>query len=66
MLLAMSPTTLLHIGDAIAIFGFAFLVYYFWTKPKRTRYEDVLLLFSIGGLIADIFFTLMWIVLSPK
>jgi hypothetical protein len=53
--------TLLHIGDALAIVGFAMLVYYFANKKKRTLFEDVLLVFSLCGLIADITFTSYWL-----
>ncbi len=51
-----------HFGDFVAIFGFAMLVFYFVSKAKRTIFENLLLIFSIGGLIADIIFTIDWII----
>lgn len=50
-----------HYGDFVAIFGFAMLVFYFASKKVRTPFENVLFAFSIGGLIADIVFTLDWL-----
>ena len=40
-------------GDIIAIPFFALSLYYFMMKNTRTTTEDILLLFSAGGLIAD-------------
>ena len=52
---------LVHLGDILAIpFFFALAVYFYQIKDK-TRTEFVLMLFSIGGFIADMLFTLTWI-----
>lgn len=46
-----------HYGDILAIPFFALLVVYFYTIEHKSTIEYVLLLFSISGLILDIFFT---------
>jgi hypothetical protein len=46
-----------HIGDILAIPFFAWLSYYFYHLPQRTPQETALLVFSLGGLIADLVFT---------
>jgi len=55
-----APTPMQHLvrwGDILAIPGFTLLVWHFASIPERTLFETVLLLFSIGGLIADLAFT---------
>ena len=49
-----------HIGDILAIPFFAWLSYYFYHLPHRTTQETVLFIFSVGGLIADLVFTLQF------
>jgi hypothetical protein len=53
----MDVAALKTLGDSFAIFGFLALVIYFVNLKKRTTFENVLLAFCIGGLIADTFFT---------
>lgn len=53
----MEITFIKTLGDALAIFGFLALIVYFRGIPKRSRYENLLLVFSIIGFIADTFFT---------
>lgn len=48
---------LIHYGDILAIPFFVLLIYYFIIKKNKTKIEYVLLLFSIGGLIADVYFS---------
>lgn len=48
---------LVHYGDLAAIPFFALLVYYFLKKKNKTIIEYILLLFSISGLLFDIYFT---------
>lgn len=57
----MNLGTLLHMGDALAIIGFALLIRYFLQKTHRTKEETVLLCFSIAGLVADVVFTTCWL-----
>jgi uncharacterized membrane protein (DUF106 family) len=49
-----------HIGDILAIPFFAWLSYYFYNLPQRTTQETILFIFSVGGLIADLVFTLQF------
>jgi hypothetical protein len=46
-----------HIGDILAIPFFAWLSHYFYSIPNRTHEQTVLLVFSLGGLLADMLFT---------
>lgn len=50
-----------HIGDILAIPLFALLIYYFYNKKNNIQMghniENILYLFAIIGLIADIYFT---------
>jgi len=46
-----------QLGDILAIPLFALLAYYFYKKEKRTDLENVLFLFAVVGLVADVFFT---------
>lgn len=52
---------LVHLGDILAIPFFLALVIYFYRIEYKTRFEMILFLFSIGGLIADTFFTFAWL-----
>jgi hypothetical protein len=46
-----------HYGDILAIPFFIMLSYYFINKKEKTLFEYILMLFSIIGAIADIYFT---------
>ena len=46
-----------HIGDILAIPFFALMVFYFYNIEDKSVVENILYVFSIGGLILDIFFT---------
>jgi len=46
-----------HIGDILAIPFFAWLSFYYYRIPNRTNEENILLAFSVGGLVADLIFT---------
>ena len=48
---------IIHYADLIAIPFFMLLVFYFYRKKRRNRFENILYLFSIGGVIMDIYFT---------
>lgn len=50
-----------HIGDILAIPFFLLSFYYFYSIENRNLLENVLLLFSFGGFIADIIFTYQYI-----
>lgn len=50
-----------HYGDILAIPFFLLLVVYFYKKKNRTDIENILLLFSIAGLILDIIFTSIYL-----
>jgi hypothetical protein len=58
---------LAHIGDILAIPFFALLTYYFYNKknniPMRQtiNIETLLYMFAITGLIADIYFTFVFL-----
>lgn len=52
---------LIHLGDILAIPFFFALSVYFYHIEYKTRTEIVLMLFSIGGFIADVVFTLAWL-----
>ena len=47
-------------GDILAIPFFLLLTIYFYNIEKRSVTENILLLFSIGGLLADILFTILF------
>jgi len=46
-----------HYGDMLAIPLFALAALYFYNIQRKTLTEYTLLLFSISGLVLDIFFT---------
>jgi hypothetical protein len=52
---------LVHLGDILAIPFFLALVIYFYRIEYKTRTESILFLFSIGGLLADLIFTVAWL-----
>ena len=45
------------IGDILAIPGFAALIIYFFMIDGKDAFEIILLCFSIGAMLADIYFT---------
>lgn len=45
------------LGDILAIPGFAALVIYFFMIDDKNAFEIILLCFSIGAMLADIYFT---------
>jgi len=47
----------IHLGDMIAAPFFALLCFYFYQIEEKTTFEKILFGFSIGGLIADVYFT---------
>ena len=47
-------------GDILAIPFFLLLTIYFYNIERRSATENILLLFSIGGLLADILFTILF------
>jgi hypothetical protein len=49
-----------HYGDLLAIVGFIMLIIYFYNIKEKTTYEYLLFAFSIGGLIADIIFSIIY------
>ena len=53
----MDGNLLTHYGDILAIPFFILLSYYFLVKKNKTKIEYIFLLFSIGGLIADVYFS---------
>jgi hypothetical protein len=55
-----------HIGDIFALPGFFFLIIYFLQIEDRTILENLLLLFSIIGFLADILFTYMYLFFKKK
>ncbi len=50
-----------HYGDALAIPFFALLVHYFYQKEHKTVLEYVFLVFSVGGLVLDTLFTVVFV-----
>ena len=55
-----------HYGDILAIPFFLLLSFYFYKKKNKTIIEYILLIFSIGGAIADIIFTVNFFNLFKK
>lgn len=49
-----------HLGDLIAIPFFFLLTYYFYNLKEKSILEYILFYFSLGGLIADIFYTYIY------
>jgi hypothetical protein len=49
-----------HIGDIIAIPFFILIVVYFYSIHNRDNIENLILIFSVGALFADILFTYLW------
>jgi hypothetical protein len=54
-----------HYGDIIAIPFFGLLVYYFYSKAHRSAFENILLIFSIGGFVLDILYTIEFLNIPP-
>ena len=50
-----------HIGDILAIPFFALMVFYFYNMEDKSVVENILYVFSISGLILDIFFTYVFL-----
>jgi hypothetical protein len=50
-----------HYGDILAIPFFGLLVIYLYQIPNKTLIEFVLLIFSIGGFVLDIFYTYLFL-----
>ncbi len=50
-----------HIGDILAIPFFLLLIIYFYEKPRRTQFEQILLFFAISGFVLDILFTISFL-----
>ena len=55
-----------HIGDIFAIPFFALMIFYFYVIENRTTLENILFIFSIFGLIFDIFFTYLFLFTHNK
>jgi hypothetical protein len=49
-----------HIGDIIAIPFFFMIFIYFYNIQNRDNIENLILIFSIVALFADILFTYLW------
>jgi hypothetical protein len=49
-----------HYGDILAIPFFILLSIYFYHIENKNTVEYVLLLFALGGLVADMIFTLLF------
>ena len=56
----MNTDKLSHIGDIFAIPLFLLSTIYFLNIPNKNVIEYILLLFSFGGFILDIIFTLLY------
>lgn len=50
-----------HLADIYAIPLFGLSTFYFYNIQNKNKFEYILLLFSISGLIADILFTISFI-----
>jgi hypothetical protein len=50
-----------HFGDVLAIPFFAWLSIYFHYIPNKTSEQNLLYFFSVGGFVADSFFTFLFI-----
>ena len=50
-----------HYADIIAIPFWIIAVYYFWSIEGRNMIEDLLLFFTICGLVLDTIFTLSFL-----
>lgn len=57
----LSSTDISHFGDIIAIPFFLLSTVYFYRKKNKNKVEYILLLFSISGLILDIYFTYIFL-----
>ena len=52
-----------HYADIIAIPFWIIAVYYFWSIERRNTIEDLLLFFTVCGLILDTIFTISFLTL---
>jgi hypothetical protein len=50
-----------HYGDILAIPFFLLAFLYFYNKKDKTTVEFLLLYFSLGGLLFDIYFTYIFV-----
>ena len=50
-----------HLGDIVAIPGFALLIWYFSQISDKTDFEWLLLVFVTGAFLADILFTYLYL-----
>jgi hypothetical protein len=55
-----------HIGDFFAIPFFLLTFFYFYNKPERNLFEDILMLFALSGALADILFSYIYLFYSNK
>ena len=55
-----------HLGDMVAIPGFALLIWYFSQIPERTDFEGLLLVFVTGAFLADLLFTYWFVFCRTK
>jgi len=54
-------TRLSHYADIIAIPFWIIAVSYFWSIERRNKIEDLLLFFTVCGLVLDTVFTLSFL-----
>ena len=54
--------TLSNYGDIFAIPFFALLIIYFYGIENKSKYEYILLIFSVCGFILDIMFTCIFFI----
>lgn len=52
------PVLLVRLADVLAVPLFLLAVLYFWQIPHKTVVEWILLVFSVGGLLLDLLFTI--------
>lgn len=55
-----------HLGDIVAIPGFALLIWYFSQIQEKTDFEWLLFFFVTGAFLADIFFTYLFVFSRTK
>ena len=55
-----------HVGDIMAIPFFALLAWYFYNIESRTTIENILLVFSVGSMFLDMFFTYLFLFTRNK
>ena len=57
----MIPVLLVRWADVLAVPLFLLAIVYFWRIPKKGVVEWLLLVFSVGGLLLDLAFTLAFL-----